>query len=425
MLLLWAILFSDNVFASDSTVLYKQLNKFFPGIQIVSMPSQQPFVLVWKLMIPQYLHHEDTSVGKFMQQVFVYHRGFKKPNVMVTEGYEIKDRVYEPTLMLDANQISIEYRFFGESVPSKMDWSLLNHHQAMEDYKKIQDALRKIYKKCWLVTGISKGGTTAALYSLTYPTSVQATMAYVAPFPVAQEDSRTIEHYKMKVGTPDCRRKIQQFQRTLLMHREALKPKLMELAKSEQVQFTIGLDQVIDYASVEYPFSFWQWGFGCNTIPGERASIDEIFEHIEEVVDFNYYDDKTILQLLPAYYQFLTEYGYYGFDTTGLSDLLVTSHLSNLNFCPKDADLSYHGEYMQSMRHHAEHMSHNIIYIYGGADTWTSCAVDLKPTSNAIKLVLYQGGHRTRLRDFQEHDRNTVYKALRKWMKAKVDPLPY
>ena len=74
MLLLWAILFSDNVFASDSTVLYKQLNKFFPGIQIVSMPSQQPFVLVWKLMIPQYLHHEDTSVGKFMQQVFVYHQ---------------------------------------------------------------------------------------------------------------------------------------------------------------------------------------------------------------------------------------------------------------------------------------------------------------------------------------------------------------
>jgi len=423
--ILCCLLWIHSIRANDSTSLLKQLKKHFPALRIEALAPQQPFQHVWKLWVRQPLDHRDSSAGSYYQQVILYHRGFKKPNVLVTEGYDIQNRIYEPTMILDANQFSVEYRFFGSSVPDRIPWNLLTQAQALADHHFIQEQLKKIYKKSWLVTGISKGGTTAALYSLTYPESVRATMAYVAPFPMAQEDPRTIHHYREVVGTPECRAKVKQFQRTLLHYREALKPKLLELAIQEQVHFSMDLDQVIDYAAVEYPFSFWQWGFGCKTIPGKNATVEEVFEHMEEVVDFNYYDDKSCAELLPAYYQFMTEYGYYGFDTSGLSDLLLTSKLSNLYFCPKEADLTYRGTYMKTMREKAMTESKHIIYIYGGVDTWTACAVELAAQTESLKLVRYNGGHRTRLRDFPENEKELAYQKLKKWMKTKVEPLPY
>lgn len=422
--LIYSLLVSA-VGSKDSLKLHKLLINEFPGIRIQTMEPRDDYQFIWKLQIPQKLDHWNAATKSFMQQVILYHKGFKNPNVLVTEGYMVADRIYEASMILEANQFSVEYRFFGESVPEVIDWKLLNHKQALEDLHKIKSSLAKLYKKSWLATGISKGGTTAALYSLSYPKDLKATIAYVAPFALAQEDPRTIDHYQNKVSNKECRNKVLQFQRTMLKYRSELIQKLNELEIRDEVMFNLDKNRVIDFTAMEYPFSFWQWGFSCNDIPTQNANVQEVFDHIEEVVDFNYYDNKSCELFLPAYYQFMTEFGYYGFDTSGISDLLVYPHLSNLEFCPKDADLSYHPEYMQTMHKKASFESKNIVYIYGGLDTWTACAVHPEPTTNAIKLVKYDGGHRTRLRDFTENEKQLVYKSLKKWMKVKVKPLPY
>lgn len=409
----------------DSVKLRKHLQMVFPGIQIEPLATQVPYKFVWKLNLIQALDHNAPETGSFMQQVILFHRGFHKPNVLVTEGYQIVNRIYEPTMILDANQISVEYRFFGESKPSAIPWELLNHKQALQDFHKIQSGLQSVYKKNWLVTGISKGGTTATLYSLSYPNAVKATIAYVAPFVLEQEDKRTIEHYNHVVGTPECRLKVKKFQKLILNSREELKPMLKQLEVSENVKFEMDLDKVIDYTALEYPFSFWQWGFGCKEIPGDQSTVEDVFDHVEQVVDFNYYDNKYCALYLPAYYQFMTEYGYYGFDTSGLSHLLKHQYFSNLEFCPNDVSIHYDGKYMKEMLDKAIHSSKNIIYIYGGLDTWTSCAVHPSPATNALKLVKYNGGHRTRLRDFSKSEKNQVYKLIKKWMRSPIEPLPY
>ncbi len=416
-------LFGDT--AGDSMKLRRLLEKEFPGIKIESKALKDDYTLVWKLIIQQPLDHWNPVLGRFPQQILLYHKSFKKPNVIVTEGYNIIDRIYEASLILDANQFSVEYRFFGESAPDTINWKLLNHKQALEDLHQIRSKLAKIYKKSWTATGISKGGTTTALYSLSYPEDLKAAIAYVAPFPLAQEDPRTVEHYKNQVGSQECRKKVHDFQRMILSHRNELKEKLKELEERDHTRFDLDKDMVIDFTSMEYPFSFWQWGFGCQEIPGTNASTQEIFDHIEEVVDFNYYDHKSCTEFLPAYYQFMTEFGYYGFDTTGLSDLLLYPHLSNLEFCPKNADLSYDGRFFKEMNDKATKASKNIIYIYGGLDTWTSCAVHPAASTNALKLVKYNGGHRTRVRDFAENERQKVYENLKKWTGVKTKPLPY
>ncbi|MBK8450434.1 MAG: S28 family serine protease [Saprospiraceae bacterium] len=410
---------------TDEFVLKNFLEEEFPGILIQPMDSKDGFVFSWELTIQQALDHWDSNAGSFPQKIFLYHRAFKNPNVIVTEGYEIADRIYEASSILNANQFSIEYRFFGDSRPEKINWSLLNHKQALEDLHSIRTKLAKIYKKNWIATGISKGGTTAALYSLTYPKDLKATIAYVAPFALEQEDKRTIEHYTKKVGRLECRQKVREFQRNLLKHRNEIKLLLIELENRDGVKFEIDKDKVIDFASMEYPFSFWQWGFACQDIPSKDAKADELFDHIEAVVDFNYYDNVSYKRFLPAYYQFMTEFGYYGFDTSGVSDLLIYPQLSNLEFAPKDADLTFHGEYINKMHEKARSHSNNMIYIYGAQDPWTSCAIELSNKSNALKLVKYNGAHRTRIRDFSESDKQLVYKCLKKWTKHKTIPLAY
>ncbi len=411
--------------SNDESKLKSLLEKKFPGVIIKTMEKRDGYKFCWELIIIQKLDHWDEKSEVFPQKILLYHKSFKNPNVLVTEGYNVIDRIYEATMILDANQFSVEYRFFGDSHPAKLNWKLLNHKQALEDLHSIKTKLAEIYKKSWVATGISKGGTTTALYSLTYPKDVKASVAYVAPFVLEQEDKRTVDHYQNKVSTPNCRQKVKDFQRNLLNHRNELKVMLTDLEKRDEVVFQMDKDKVIDFTALEYPFSFWQWGFGCEEIPDKNANAQTIYEHIEEVVDFNYYDNKSCTEFLPAYYQFMTEYGYYGFDTTGISDLLVYPQLSNLEFCPKDADLTYHGEYLNEMHQRAIHESKNIIYIYGGLDTWTSCAINPSPETNAIKLVKWDGGHRTRIRDFSNSEKQMVYNTLKKWTRHKTKALPY
>ena len=124
---------------------------------------------------------------------------------MVTEGYKANGRVYEATKILNANQVDIEYRFFDESRPEVIDWSLMTQEQGLQDFYFIQKKLKKLYSKKWCATGISKGGTTCVLYKMKYPRMLDAVVSYVGPFANAQEDKRTIEHYTSKMCIRDSR----------------------------------------------------------------------------------------------------------------------------------------------------------------------------------------------------------------------------
>lgn len=421
-LIILSISLVNFMYGQDDHVILKQkLEKAFPGIVIKEKKCPLDYLFSWELHIPQYLNHKQKSQGGFRQLIYLYHKGFKNPNVMVTEGYNIADRIYEPSIILNANQFSVEYRFCGKSTPQSIPWSLLNHEQAMKDLCYIQKRLSKIYKESWTVTGVSKGGTTAALYALTYPKKVKATVAYVAPFVLAQEDYRTIEHYTKKVSTSECRQQVLNFQRAILQNREALISMIDSLAIRDNVKFPIGSQRVLEYASMEFPFTFWQWGYKCSDLISVHSSPKEIFNYVEKVVDFNYYDDKTVKQFEPAFYQFMTEFGYYDFDTTGLSDLLIyEKNPTNLTFCPKGVDINYNPAYLLKMTDKAIHNGKNIIYIYGEVDTWTACAVTPSSKTNCKKYVAPEQGHRVRIRNLSNDQKREIYQSLEKWTGSKT-----
>ena len=152
--LICSLLVCNLLIASDDKdKLRSKLQKEFSGITIKEMKSDNAFQFTWELIIQQLIDHNNPINGTFPQHIYLYHKSFKKPNVIVTEGYEISDRIYEPTKILDANQFSVEFRFYGHSAPEKIPWQYLNNIQALEDLHQIKIRLAKIYKKSWTATG--------------------------------------------------------------------------------------------------------------------------------------------------------------------------------------------------------------------------------------------------------------------------------
>lgn len=412
---------SFNSFAESK--LLKLIEKKIPNASIKKLKNSDHFQEVYEIMIRQPLDHKNPAAGHFEQRLYLAHHDRKSPMVFVTEGYGARQRTYELSKALKSNQLIVEYRYYGKSKPVNHDWKYLKNDHAMDDLHRLRKLFKKIYRKKWLATGISKGGTTTLTYKYRYPKDVHAYVAYVAPLTLGQEDKRTDEHI-MSIGSKSCRDKLDTFQKEALKRRENLVRMVEQWAKEEKKQFDfMGYGRVFEYAVLEYTFSFWQWGADCDKVPGLDASDQEYFDHLNTVVGYDFYSDATCDYFRPSYYQFVTELGYYGFIHDHVKDLLVDAkNPNNLIFAPQNTDLSYYN-YSQPVIDWLDKNGDKIIYIYGEIDTWTACGYHPTAEVDALRLDKKGGSHYTRIATFDEADQDKVYAKLKKWMKVDVNPL--
>jgi hypothetical protein len=403
----------------------ERLQALFPGAEITSIAATDHFTRAYQLVLKQPLDHKDRAAGTFDHYVYLSHTGFQDPTVIVTEGYDAKPRTYELTELFRANQVQVEYRFYGKSRPDSIPWKYLRNDQAVEDYHKIITRLRRLYTGKWISTGISKGGETVLIHKARYPWDVEVAVPYVAPLIDTQEDPRTDAHIRT-IGSESCRTAIERFQRLVLENRDGVLEEMMKYAEAKSMSFTeIPYEEALEYAVLEYPFSFWQWGGNCETIPDASSSPKALFEALNGVVGIGFYNDKTYFDLLPSYYQHMVELGYYGFDTEPVKDLLrVVHHPTNKRFAPKGVDLTYDPDYIKRVRDYAEHRGNKILYIYGEFDTWGACAPQPEPHVDALKMVLEKGSHRTRIKHFPQEDKERIYETLRRWLGYRVTLYP-
>jgi hypothetical protein len=400
------------------TDLEKKLIELFPKAEITAKKNLEGYSESYQLVLEEPLDHKHPEKGTFKHYVYLSHADFNKPMVIETEGYAARYVKNEVSTLLHANQVIVEYRFYGKSRPNPVPWDYLTNDQAVADYHAIVTKLKQLYKGKWISTGISKGGETTLIYKSKYPKDVDVAMPYVAPLINTQEDPRTVIHYTQKVGTAECREKVKQFQRALLQNRTALLNEIKEYAVKEKMQFTeVSADEALEYAALEFPFSFWQWGGKCEDIPSGNASSKELFDYVNKIVGISFYSDEKFFDLLPSYYQHMSELGYYGFDFSPVKDLLTTvKSTSNSRFAPKDVTISYHPEYIKKVRKYVETKGNKILYIYGGYDTWGACSPTPNPDVDALKMVLAGGSHGTRVKDFPKVDQDKIMATLNKWL---------
>ena len=397
-----------------------------PDVVFKKIDTPDGYEAAYELKVKQPIDHKNPAKGYFYQRVFLTHKGYDRPTVICTEGYQRpRNRMYELTDLLEANQLDVEHRYFGESVPDSIDYQYLNLEQATADLHHINQLFRQIYTGKWVSTGISKGGQTTIYYRYFYPNDVNVSVPYVAPLNLELEDKR-IYYFLDTVGTAACRASIKAVQMRLLKNRQEALTKLHWFAKGAGLKFTyLSPEQAFEYAVLEYPFSFWQWGHDCAEIPSDKMPLDSTLNHFLEVSGLDFFSDESMENYASHYYQAGDEMGYYGYRTEDFKDLLkalpMQPHPSAV-FMPKKMPAGFDGELPKKVNQWLDANGNNFIYINGDADTWSSTAVRPSGKTNSVWIFMPKTDHgKARIKNMTKEEKEKLVAALEKWLGVDID----
>lgn len=418
----FALLLAGLTFAG-ATELYDRLIAL-KGVVSVEELEKGLFEERYAVMFEQPLDHRRPGKGHFEQRFVVAHTGFDRPTVLVTEGYGGARAVgtrYREELSehLNANQVFVEHRYFGESTPEPRNWHYLNAEQAAADLHAVREALRDIYPEKWVATGVSKGGENSLIYRMYYPEDVDVTVAYVGPVCFGVEDGRH-EPFLDRVGTDEERATIREFQTEVLKRRKELVPLFDEYCKSKSYTFRTNIDEVFDLCVLEYPFSIWQWGTATSLIPAPDSPHQELLDHLIAIVSPDYFavNDE------PSFFvQAQRELGYYGYDTAPFEGLLsirdARGYLPRI-MLPDDArNIRFSDGLSRRIVSFYKANDPKVICIYGENDPWSAAMPDstLFEGKTNMKLFVEPGGsHRARIKTQSEEVQAKIWEVIEGWL---------
>ncbi|MCX5179247.1 S28 family serine protease [Streptomyces virginiae] len=347
-----------------------------PGMSLIEekpYPGYRFFVLNYE----QPVDHRQPWKGTFKQRLTLLHKDVSRPSVFFTSGYNVSTspRRSEPTTIVDGNQVSLEYRFFTPSRPDPANWSNLDIWQAASDQHRLFTALKKIYKKNWLATGASKGGMTATYYERFYPRDMDGVVAYVAPNDVVNDEDSAYDRFFAKVGTKECRDKLNAVQREALVRREPLEAKYAVAAAENGWTFTtVGdLDKAYEAVVLDYVWAFWQYSLlaDCASIPAAATASDQqIWDSIDAISGFSAYADQGLETYTPYYYQAGTQLGSPDIKLPHLKGLSRYGYQPPRNFVPRDIPMTFRPGAMADVDKWVRDNAHQMLFVYGQNDPW-------------------------------------------------------
>jgi hypothetical protein len=401
----------------------EKLSQSYP-IEIKKMEADSFFTEKFQITFTQPLDHFKAGSKLFKQRIYLSHKGFTRPVVLVTDGYWASyaarsKYVNELCPILNANQVVVEHRYFPPSAPDSLDWRYLTVKQAAADDHAIVELLKQIYPTKWINTGISKGGQTCMYHRYFYPDDVVASVAYVAPLNFSITDKRINRFFKT-VGTKLCRDAIYQFQKELISHRAQYLPAFISLANQKGYTYRMGYQKAFDLMVFEYPFAFWQWGVtACDSIPKKGASAQKMIAHLDKVADLSWVSDQGIKKYEAFFYEAMHEMGMYGYDITPFKAWTVFKKNPDFRFTlPEGAQVDFDPALMEKVDCFIRHKATNMMFIVGGSDPWGSTSVDLTYQTNSVKFVKPGGSHRTRINNLPPNQKQKAIQTLKSWIES-------
>lgn len=394
------------------------------------------------LHFTQPLDHHDPSKGTFQQEVSLLHRDERAPSPLIvyTSGYadDEHETPVELTTLLDANQVSIEHRFYGESRPDTIDWSLLTVDQAAADQHDIIQALHTIYEGAFLSVGESKGGITALLHRSFYPKDVSGTVAYVAPLSFNAPDPRYTDQIDHDlIGTPACRDAVRALACEMLANR---RDQMRDRALAEADQAAFAYNRVRIGPAVEAAIAGLEWGFWqtagdghCDTLPHVTDSDDKLFEFLQATSPVSEYNDDQIGYYAPYYYQSYAQLGYPDDAVSYLTDWMWYGEVDYLGELPT-SEPTFDSVPMERLQHWLEdketdeydpvtrkRLGKHMLFLYGDWDPWFAGRVVYADARDSQTLVQPRGNHFTQLATMDRSNQTQAFAYIQRW--TGVEPL--
>ncbi|MBI9033699.1 MAG: aminopeptidase [Bacteroidales bacterium] len=408
----------DGVIIEELELYPKLLN--LPGVEVIKVTSSDVWKEFYSLKITQYVDHKKQK-DTFTQRVFVGHRGLDNNTLLITEGYGAQyasNPNYNNELSdyLNSNQITIEHRYFLESVPKQKEWKYLTVANAAADHHHIVELLKPIYENKWINTGISKGGQTSIYHRYHYPEDVDVTVGYVCPLNFGPEDKR-VYTFLQNVGPETKRDSIFSYQKIMLEQKAEFMPIFEDYCAKNHLNFKISLEAAYEFCILEYSFAYWQWGsYAYTAIPSATSDTKYKFDHLMKISSPDYFSTESHKYFGSFFYQAFTEIGYYGYDIKPFGDLVVAIKDHNASFHKPDGGRKrYKYSSMKKVNKWLEKDADHMMFIYGEYDPWSSTAVDVNNT-NLKKYVKPEGSHATRIANMPDTMRNEILGQLQQWL---------
>ena len=377
----------------------------------------------YEIWFEQPIDHNDLSKGTFKQRVFLGFENPAQPVIVELRGYGIgPENAGELANHYQANQLTIEHRYFNNSRPEEVDWNTLTIENAAKDQAIIIDAIRNtLYPDAKFVsTGISKGCQTTMAHRRYFPKNVDASVCYVGPLNYQREDPR-VYSFLNNVSTEEDRQKVKAFQEMCFQNRDALLNMMKKVGEEKGMTWEFGVDKAIDYTILEYSFAFWQWGIPVSVIPSGNVSAEEIYKHLINVVGYGFFEEKAVTDLQPYFWAALTEQGIYGYETVPFKKYLNTEEIYKFDWAfPEGITKTFDLKPMQDIKSFLDTSAEKMLFIYGEYDAWSATAVELKDDASKremYKFVQPKGDHRTRIRSFNDDSQKHIYEIIDGWVK--------
>jgi len=392
-----------------------------PGVHDVAKvdtaaAGYQYFVLHFE----QPVDHDDPGGPTFLQKVSLMHRDAAAPMVEYTSGYwdYYNDRLVELTDLLDANQISIEHRFFDESRPDPADWSKLTIIQMAHDQHAITTALRTLYSGAFITAGASKGGMTAVYYKRFYPDDVDGTVPYVAPISFGAPDLRYVP-FMETLGPAPCRQAVRDAAIEMLSNRRAaLLAKAQEQATATGSEYTrIAIGPALESSILSLEWAFWQYyGVGyCSTVPATTATDLDLWDFLKDISPVTDNADERVAQFDAYYYQAYFQLGYPDSGAVDLDPYLLYTDADYEGALPTAQPAYDDGAAMKDIDQYVREAGDRLIFIYGEWDPWTGGTFDLGAATDSLLVTQAEGTHAARIGRLATADREAVLAKLQAW----------
>ena len=377
----------------------------------------------------QPVDHSDPSGAGFQQTFTLLYRSRTAPVVLATTGYGISRNSGqgEPTSLLQANQITLEHRYFAPSAPATMDWPRLTIAQAANDQHRLVLALRPQFNGRWINTGGSKGGMTALYHRRFFAADVDATLAYVAPNSLGNPDPRYIAFVDSR-GTGACRAALDAWQQAILNRRTEVRALLeADAARLGRTLNVLGSDMTLEFAVIEAPFTFWQYSNAslCSQIPAPTATPQALYAFLDTVYFgvVSSWDDAALSYYAPYYYQSAVQLGYPAVKDAHLTGLLYRGLDLPERYPPLGVPKPYDAAAMADIQNWVDSAASKVMFVYGENDSWSGGAFALPAAARARDNFLYvvpAGNHGSRLSQLPDAQRAEAYATLSRWLGVPV-----
>lgn len=379
----------------------------------------------------QHIDPKDLNSATFVQQVLVSFVAEDEPVVFVTQGYELgggwdfesSDYKEELVEMLECNQVIVEHRFYGESIPKPCDWAYQTIENQVYDLHRINQVLREVFKgQKFISTGRSKGGENAIYYETYFPNDIDIAVPYVAPICFSMNDMRPAEFVK-QVGSEARREKVHAFQQYMFDNRDRMMP-IFERDYFEAANYNVGAEVIYDLCVLEYSFMCWQWYSSVKDNIPSGASDEQMLRSLVESSPPEYFSCR--LQSAPSCVNGLRETGNYGYDLAQFKNTRITPQQCTTwaeTIAVADAAVGIEFDPTLGARTKKfvkENTTEKMLFIYGAYDAWTAAAIEWENFEGKDNMFRYdcpEGDHGTFIDDFDAATRAEITAKIKAWLK--------